>query len=80
MLDPLDVLDTTNKRWAEIKGQLFISVEESAKKNRISRTRIFQLMVEGRIQGCYRVGSTWIIPANWRYKRKRKRSDKSEDS
>lgn len=55
-----------------------MSVEEAAKRSKISTDMVYYLLYKGRVSGAYRVAGTWIIPERWRYyKRRRKKIEVS---
>ena len=61
----------------------YISIQEAVKKWGISERRIQVLCSEGRVQGAFRLGRAWAIPADARIKSgkyiKRKDGEKSDD-
>jgi len=73
MFSDIDLIDAKNRSLARLMNKEFISVEEAAQNNNISKARVQQLIFEGKVKLCYRVGKKWIIPAQWRYKRKKKK-------
>lgn len=68
----LEIVNIRNRRLAVIKQRLFISLIESARQSKISKTRMVQLIAEGRVEGAYKVGKQWVIPAEWRHFRRKR--------
>lgn len=51
-----------------LKNQ-YLSVEETAIKNKISRTMVYWLLRHNRIEGSVKFGNQYCIPINWNYKK-----------
>jgi excisionase family DNA binding protein len=73
----LDLVNSNNRRLAKLKGELYLSITETANKWNVSRSRIYLLLEEGRIPGAYRVGPTWIIPDSFRHKKTKRKYTKT---
>ncbi len=68
------VIDSKNKELAKLRNRLYITIEEAAKHNKISRTHMWNLIVKGKCVDAYQVGRKWIVLSTWKYKRLRKKA------
>ena len=50
------------KRHKDITESQYVNPRQFAERQGISRQRVMQLIQEGRIAGCKRVGVMWLIP------------------
>lgn len=47
-----------------MSNQQLLSASEYAAQHGISHVRVRQLLQQGRIEGAFKVGNRWIVPAN----------------
>jgi hypothetical protein len=71
-MKPSDLISDAYKLVHSLKKELFVTVSESAKMQKLSRTFIHYLLKDGRVPGAYKTGKIWLIPEKWRYKKIRK--------
>jgi len=43
----------------------YLSIPETARKNKLSVAWVRRLAMDGRVAGAVKVGRQWIIPATW---------------
>ena len=67
-----NAINFRNRQLAKLKGTLYLPMEESAKKNNISKTQMWNLITSGKCVDAYQVGRKWIVLSTWKYKRVRK--------
>ena len=67
----LDFVTAAYERINDLKKEVFMTITQVAKKEKLSRSFVHYLVVNGKVRGAMRVGSVWVIPKHWKYKPKR---------